>query len=169
MFYCCFCHFLGRYLLLNLTIFTSETGGIFTPLTRTSNLQIKIGRALLVLLHWRLIIRPIICLSCDPLALSNNARFYCTTITYRRNLYRKIQSVYIAQRSLWIVWISYRYFLYAIILAAVKEPYLIFLVNQIFCRFCSCANCKRGTVLCLWNTNTCQNMETSKIMKNSEF
>lgn len=37
-------------------------------------------------------------------------------------------------------------FSYAIILATVCKSYLIFLVAQIFCRFCSCANCERGFI-----------------------
>ena len=39
-------------------------------------------------------------LSRVPIVLSFNSCFHCTTVAYRRKIYRKIQCVYIAQRSL---------------------------------------------------------------------
>lgn len=66
------------------------------------------------------------CLSCDSIALSNNTWLQCTTIACRRKIYRKIQYVYIAQRSLWIVRVSYKFFLICDNAnVTVYKPYLI--------------------------------------------
>lgn len=48
--------------------------------------------------------------SCDPSASSYNTCFLCTTVEHRRKIYRKIQWIYIAQRLLWIVRVSYSFF-----------------------------------------------------------
>lgn len=49
----------------------------------------------------RLIVR-LVGLLCYPIALhvSYNTRFLCSKVVYRRQIYRKIQCIYIAQQSL---------------------------------------------------------------------
>lgn len=49
-------------------------------------------------------------LPCDPIAISYNTRFNWTTVAYRCKKNRKVQLGYIAQRSSWIVRVSYEYF-----------------------------------------------------------
>lgn len=49
-------------------------------------------------------------LPCDPIALSHNTRFNWTTVAYRCKKNRKVQLGYIAQRSSWIVRVSYEYY-----------------------------------------------------------
>lgn len=49
-------------------------------------------------------------LPCDPIAWSYNTRFNWTTVAYRCKKNRKVQLGYIAQRSSWIVRVSYEYY-----------------------------------------------------------
>lgn len=98
---CCMLHiwiFLGG-IFSRFQLFLLNVGGVYTPsnshdhsyygtLNRTSN---RIGA--------RSIVRSS-GLSRDPIVLFLHSRFHCTTVAYRCKLYRKVQCVYIAHRSL---------------------------------------------------------------------
>lgn len=83
-------------------------------------------------------------LPCDYIALSYNTRFYCTTVEYSCKIYCKIQCVYIAQQSLWIVRVLYKYFFIWYYFGNSFWAISTFLVAWIFCPFCLCNNSERG-------------------------
>lgn len=84
-----------------------KRGVYIPPLTLTGIRSMKplIRRALLV--QSRIGARWSSGHSCDPFASSYTYCFYCKTVAYRHKLYWKIQSIYITQRLLWIVRVSY--------------------------------------------------------------
>lgn len=108
---------LGPYLFLHFNISTEDraslSGGLYryTPLTRTiiSTMKRMIGRKPLILSYCASIAQSS-GLSCNLIVISYNTRVHCTTVAHRRKIHRKCQCVYIAQRLLWIVRVSYRYF-----------------------------------------------------------
>lgn len=117
-----------------------------TPLIRSSICTMKrmIGRAPLVLSHWRTLNRPIIwsfvqsyriflqySLAFSHIEVRYIAKFIAFTSQNGRSESCKLR------RS---------NFSYAIILPTVYKPYLIILVARIivFCCVCSCGNCEKG-------------------------
>lgn len=117
-----------------------------TALTRSSICTMKrmIGRAPLVLSHWRTLNRPIIW---------SFVQSYCIILQHSLALSHK-EARYIA---IFIAFTSQNdrsescelrvsNFSYAIILPTVYKPYLIILVARIkvYCCVCSCGNCEKG-------------------------
>ena len=83
-----------------------------------------------------------------PLVLSFNSCFHCTTVAYRRKIYRKIQCIYIAQRSLWIVRVSYEYFFICDYFGnSLRTISIFFGRTTVYC-FCSSVNCEMGLNYC---------------------
>lgn len=133
---CCFYHIIRRYFLLHSAMSTEERRErtVYIPLWFEGWNAWSNERCSSNCIGARSIVRSF-CLSCNQLALFYNTLFHCTKDAYRRKIYHRIQCIYIAQRSHWIVRVSYKYFFICIILTTVYKPYLIFLIAQIFCRF----------------------------------
>lgn len=79
----------------------------------------------------------------DPIALSYNTHFLCTTVAYRRMIYRTIKCI--AHRANFIRIL----FHIRVFLATVYDQNLHFSVARIFCYFGSCANCEDPIFLLL--------------------